>query len=73
MKFIYAIILIFFNTLVFADNYKIPNNNKIIFEIVRKNKSIGTHSVEFEKINDLLNVYINVDIKVKFGFITIYK
>ena len=51
----------------------IPENNVIKFDIIRKNKNIGYHIIDFNKENDILNVNIEVNINVKIGFLSIYK
>ena len=72
-KFIIILLFIFISNFCNAEHYFIPENNKIIFDIIRKNKSIGTHSIFFNKNNEYTNVKIEVDIKVKIGFLTVYK
>lgn len=72
-KFITILLFIFISNFCNAEHYFIPKDNKIIFDIIRKNKSIGTHSIFFNKKNEYTNVKIEVDIKVKIGFLTVYK
>ena len=74
MKILLTLLLFLVSEQAFSDNFFIPKNNEIIFDIVRKNNVIGTHSIIFNKKEiNTLNVKINVDIKVKIGFLTIYK
>ena len=51
----------------------VPKNDEMMFDIYRKGKNIGFHSIIFNKIDEQLQVTIDVKIKVKLGFITIYK
>ena len=73
MKYLIAILFFICFSQATAETIKIPKNNKILFDIIRKNKTIGSHIINFKKENGILNVDIKVDIKVKLGFITLYK
>ena len=71
MKYL-IIIAIFF--LSFSSNsFPIPKGNKATFDIIRKNKVIGTIETIFIKKDDLLIVNTNVDIDVKIFFFPAYK
>ena len=74
MKLIILILFItLINNVVKSKETLVPKNNKIIFDIIRKNKNIGYHSINFSKINDILEVNIEVNINVKIGFLSVYK
>tara|TARA_B100000700_G_scaffold328212_1_gene445315 strand:+ start:4178 stop:4846 length:669 start_codon:yes stop_codon:yes gene_type:complete len=69
-------LLLFFYILIFsftAYSIPIPKDNKVIFEIIRKNKVIGTHEIEFNQINDKLIIDTNINIAVKILFFPAYK
>ncbi len=67
------LILIFFNITLNAEVFPIPEDNKVSFDVVRKNKIIGNLNIEF--INDKENLIIHsiLDIEVKVLFIPAYK
>tara|TARA_B110000014_G_scaffold246754_1_gene219741 strand:- start:407 stop:1087 length:681 start_codon:yes stop_codon:yes gene_type:complete len=74
MKYlIFLIISIFITGESSSNNFALPENKEIEFEIIRKNKNIGYHSIIFQEDNNILNVNIDVNIAVKIGFLTIYK
>ena len=50
----------------------IPKNNKATFDILRKNKIIGTHEILFSKTNGILSIETNVNVEVKILFVTAY-
>ena len=56
-----------------ANEYVIPKNGKIVFNIERKDKVIGKHTFLFDKKNGIVTVNIDVNIQIKLGFLTIYK
>jgi len=72
MKLILVIFFFFFSNQALSLGF-VPENKEIIFDIYRKEKVIGKHEIFFNKNENILNIEINVDIKVKIGFITIYK
>ena len=67
------LILIFFNISVKAEVFPIPEDNKVSFDVIRKNKIIGNLNIKF--INDKENLIIHsvLDIEVKVLFIPAYK
>ena len=67
------LILIFFNISLKAEVFPIPEDNKVSFDVVRKNKIIGNLNIKF--INDKENLIIHsvLDIEVKVLFIPAYK
>ena len=72
MKYlIFLIISIFITGESSSNNFALPENKEIEFEIIRKNKNIGYHSIIFQEDNNILNVNIDVNIAVKIGFLTI--
>ena len=71
MKYL-IIIAIFF--LSFSSNsFPIPKGNKATFDIIRKNKVIGTIETIFTKKDELLIIDTNVDVDVKIFFFPAYK
>lgn len=72
-RILLILISIFVSSYCYAFEKGVPKKNQLVFDIMRKNKIIGSHSIVFHQKDDLLNVNINVDIKVKFGFLTVYK
>jgi len=74
MRYLLILLLLLISGYATAENtYYIPENNEIKFDIIRKNKIIGKHIITFNKNGERLTINIDVNIKVKFGFITIYK
>ena len=55
-----------------AQSFPIPKNGEAKFDIVRKNKVIGTHEISFYENNGNLSVETNIDIIVKILFVTAY-
>ena len=53
--------------------FPIPKNKKVTYDIIRKNKVIGTHQIEFIENKDTLLVKTNINIKVTVLFVTAYK
>ena len=51
---------------------KFPENKKVSYDILRKNKVIGTHEILFSKKNGSLSVETNINIEVKILFVTAY-
>jgi len=71
MKKIFLFIVIFwFNE---AYCFPIPKDNKVTFDIIRKNKTIGSVNTEFRIDEDKLVVHTLVDIKVKILLFPAYK
>ncbi len=56
-----------------AYSFPIPEDGKVIFDVIRKNKVIGSHEIEFIKNDDSLLVKTNINIKVKVLFVTAYE
>ena len=54
-------------------SFPIPINGEIKFDVIRKNKVIGSHEIKFTKNNGSLLVETNIDIEVKVLFVTAYK
>ena len=69
------IIIFIFITLFCFDIYSfpIPKDGEAKFDIIRKNKVIGSHEIKFTEKNDGLLVKTNINIKVKLLFVTAYK
>ena len=69
------IIIFIFITLFCFDIYSfpIPKDGEAKFDIIRKNKVIGSHEIKFTEKNDGLLVETNINIKVKLLFVTAYK
>ena len=73
MYYKFFIIILFVVFSLNAKSFPIPNNDKAKFDIVRKNKVIGSHEINFIKNDDQILVKTNIDIKVKVLFIPAYK
>ena len=71
MKILIILIITFFSFAV--NSFPIPKDKKASFDIIRKNKTIGSVKTTFEKINQNLIVTTIVDINVKLFFIPAYK
>ena len=71
IKLIILISITFTNFNVFA--FPIPKNNKVKFDIIRKNKIIGNHEIIFSKNKDEIIVETNINMEVKVLFIQAYK
>ena len=51
-----------------------PRDGEVLsFDIIRKGKDIGDHTVTFKRDGDILTASNDVDIKVKFGPITAFR
>ena len=72
LRIIILLIITLFN---FSDIYSfpIPEDGKVIFDVIRKNNVIGSHEIEFIKNDDSLVVKTNINIKVKVLFVTAYE
>jgi len=68
------IIILLIITLFCFDIYSfpIPKNGEVRFDVIRKNKIIGSHEITFTENNDVLLVETNIDIEVKVLFISAY-
>ena len=69
-------ITIFFIATLFCFNiysFPIPKNGEVKFDVIRKNKVIGSHEITFTKNNEILLVKTNVDIEVKILFVSAYE
>ena len=62
-------LLISFNLL----SFPVPKDGKISFDVIRKNKIIGSHEIIFKKSDNKLLLKTNINIEVKIIFITAYK
>lgn len=71
--FFFLIVFIFITQQASSNDFIIPQNNEIKFDIIRNKKNIGYHSIFFIENNDTLKVNIDIKIAVKIGFLTIYK
>ncbi len=68
------IIIFLIITLFCFDTYAfpIPKNGEVKFDVIRKNKVIGSHEIKFTENNDVLVVETNINIEVKVLFISAY-
>ena len=71
MKKILIILFCFFSAPLLC--FPIPKDNEVSFDVIRKNKIIGSVITTFNKDNDELILRTIVDIKVKVLFIPAYK
>ena len=62
-KIIIFLIITLFNFSTFS--FPIPESGMVEFDIIRKNKVIGSHKIEFIINDDILLVKTNINIKVK--------
>ena len=62
---IYIIFLSFFWCTFIVQAFQIPENKKVSFDIIRKNKVIGAHEILFSEDNDKLIIETIIDIEVK--------
>ena len=53
--------------------FPIPKNGEAKFDIIRKNKIIGSHEISFSENGEVLLVETNINVKVKALFIPVYK
>ena len=61
-KIIIFLIITLFNFSTFS--FPIPESDIVEFDIIRKNKVIGSHKIEFIINDDILLVKTNINIKV---------
>ena len=68
------IIILLIITLFCFESYSfpIPKNGEVKFDVIRKNKVIGSHEITFADNNDVLLVETKIDIEVKVLFISAY-
>ena len=71
--FYIAFILLFFFTSFNVNSIVVPKSGVAEFDIVRKNKIIGSHKIKFTQDEDSLNIETKIDIEVKVLFIPAYK
>ena len=67
----YLLLLLLISANLYA--FPIPNDNEVSFDIIRKNKNIGSLITTFKKEDDKLQIRTILDIKVKVFLITVYK
>ena len=53
-------------------SFPIPKNGEVKFDVIRKNKVIGSHEITFTENDDVLLVETNIEIEVKVLFISAY-
>jgi len=68
------IIILLTITLFCFDSYSfpIPKNGEVKFDVIRKNKVIGSQEITFVNNNDVLLVETKIDIEVKVLFVSAY-
>ena len=66
-------VLIFVILSLSVNSFPIPKENKAVFDLIRKNKIIGSIETKFDQKDNFLIVETNVNIEVKALFLTIYK
>ena len=71
LRIVILLIVIFFSFNIYS--FPIPEDGKVKFDIIRKNKVIGSHEIKFTENDDGLLVETNINIEVKILFITAYK
>ncbi len=67
----YLLLLLLISANLYA--FSIPKDNEVSFDIIRKNKNIGSLITTFKKEDDKLQIRTILDIKVKVFLITVYK
>ena len=67
----YLLLLLLISANLYA--FPIPKDNEVSFDIIRKNKNIGSLITTFKKEDDKLEIRTILDIKVKVFLITVYK
>ena len=70
VNFLYIFIFLFVTS---VQAFPIPKNNKVIFDIIRKNNVIGSHEIVFSEKDGYIYIETNIDIKVKIFFVTAYE
>jgi len=71
MKIIISLIIVLIS--LSSHGFPIPKNNKAVFDIIRKNKVIGSAETSFINQEDILIVKTTLDIEVKILFLSAYK
>mgnify|MGYP001393961778 CR=1 FL=1 len=71
MKIFIIIFLSFFSFS--ALSISIPKDNKVTFDVIRKNKVIGSIITTFDQNEDILSIKTEVEIEVKVLFVSAYK
>jgi len=69
-------ITIFISVILFSlsvNSFPIPKNKEVEYDIIRKNKIIGSHKINFIESEEGLIVETNINIKVKVLLITAYQ
>ncbi len=56
-----------------VQGFPIPKNNKVVFDVIRKNKVIGSHEILFSEKNGYIHIETNIDVEVKIFFVTAYE
>ena len=67
----YLLLLLLISANLYA--FPIPKDNEVSFDIIRKNKNIGSLITTFKKEDDKLQIRTILDIKIKVFLITVYK
>ena len=67
----YLLLLLLISANLYA--FPIPKDNEVSFDIIRKNKNIGSLITTFKKEDDKLQIRTVLDIKIKVLLITAYK
>ena len=67
----YLLLLLLISANLYA--FPVPKDNEVSFDIIRKNKNIGSLITTFKKEDDKLQIRTILDIKVKIFLITAYK
>jgi hypothetical protein len=67
----YLLLLLLISANLYA--FPIPKDNEVSFDIIRKNKNIGSLITTFKKEDDKLQIRTILDIKVKVFLMTVYK
>ena len=74
MNYIKIFLIVILNFYCFsALSFSIPDDGKASFDIIRKNKIIGSHEIKFEEYDNTLFVETIINIEVKILFVTAYK
>jgi len=71
MKIITALLICFFSFS--AQSFPLPKENKATYDVIRKNKVIGSIETTFKNQDSILEITTVVDIEVKVFFVTAYK
>ena len=64
------LLLLIFLTTFPIQAFPIPENKKAIYDIIRKNKVIGSYEILFSENNGNLYLETSIEIEVKFLFVT---